>query len=58
VLAAFVHDLRSAARGMLRAPGFALTAVLMLAAGLGACLYVYGVIQRVGGRQRRRGAAA
>jgi predicted permease len=45
VLAAFVHDLRSAARGMLRAPGFALTAVLMLAAGLGACLYVYGVIQ-------------
>jgi predicted permease len=45
MLAAFVHDLRSAARGMLRAPGFALTAVLMLAAGLGACLYVFGAIQ-------------
>ena len=45
MLAAFVHDLRSAARSMLRAPGFALTAVLMLAAGLGVCLYVFGAIQ-------------
>jgi len=43
--AAFVHELRLAARGMLRAPGFTLTAVLMLAAGLGACLYVYAAIQ-------------
>jgi predicted permease len=45
VFGAFLHDLRGAARAMLRAPGFALTAVLMLAAGLGACLYVFGAIQ-------------
>ena len=43
--AAFAQDLRGAARALSRAPGFALTVVLMLATGLGACLYVFGAIQ-------------
>lgn len=45
MFSAFVQDFSMAARGMARAPGFTLTAVLMLAAGLAACLYVFGAIQ-------------
>lgn len=40
----FWFELRLAARALLRSPAFALTAVAMLAAGLGACLYMYGAV--------------
>lgn len=41
---AFWFELRLAVRALLRSPGSALTAIAMLAAGLGACLYMYGAV--------------
>ena len=42
-----LHDLRIASRNLLRSPGFTLTAVLMLAFGIGATTAVFSVIECV-----------
>jgi predicted permease len=46
-MSALVQDLRFAFRQMRRAPGFALTAVLVLALGIAANVIVFGVLQAV-----------
>ncbi len=46
-LAGALQDLRLAARGLLRAPGFALTAILVLAAGIGLNATVFSVLRGV-----------
>src|SRR5215467_4289588 len=42
-----LHDLRIATRNLLRSPGFTLTAVLMLAFGIGATTAVFSVVECV-----------
>ncbi len=41
----FVQEVRIAVRSLLRSPGFSLTAIGMLGAGLGLCLFMFAVIQ-------------
>jgi predicted permease len=43
-LESFCRDVRYAARRLRRSPGFALTAILTLAVGIGACVVVFGVM--------------
>ena len=47
VLAAFFADLRSALRHLCRTPGFAATAVALLATGVGAVTLVYSVVNGI-----------
>ncbi len=44
-MSVFAQEIRLALRGLVRTPWFSLTALLMLAAGLGMCLYMFGAIQ-------------
>jgi predicted permease len=46
-LVTFVQDLRVALRGFRRAPGFAITAVLAIAIGVGAATAVFSVVDRI-----------
>ena len=46
-LTGFLRDLRLAARGLCRAPGFSLTVVLALAVGLGAATAIFSLLQAV-----------
>jgi hypothetical protein len=43
----FLHDLRIAVRNLLKSPGFSLTAVLMLAFGIGATTATFSVVECV-----------
>ena len=46
-VSALAHDLRHSARSLRRSPGFAATATLTLALGIGACTTMFSVIQSV-----------
>ncbi len=39
-----IHDIRFALRALARSPGFTATSVLMLAVGIGLCIYMFGAI--------------
>ena len=44
-MSTFWHELRAAWRGLARSPGFTLTTVLMLGAGLGLVMFMFGAIE-------------